>query len=519
MWVGAIGSGAAIGIALASGDGEEKTSPEVWVKKLSDPDWTVRAQASQALRSGGEGAYKALFTAKNPDPEARFRIAPLKKELAPLYGSWKHALEAGRLAFDAQRMEPALRYFLIAAKKHKVLRTDTSLGDMCRRAWEDLPDSVKNIAVRRDWELFLCGEYTFLVDHFPQSALREKALFLSRQYREIIREYPHGPYAPLAQYSLTAGHPYFSPPAYLEIKNPEREIESWPRFLREHPGHPGSDDAAYRLGRAMEALSRYGEAVVWLMRSAHLPDGEFTWKGPLRAIYVLDALVPEKEMEGLLDRKYPETIREKAMVTLGVRAMRRGDYAESRVRFTAFLIAFPESPLRSEVESRVQDLDDELIPMADRVDAGKKADESLYALGRYFYHRLLSLYNPIWEGNRVNYFSYEVNCLGRTHAFRHPAYFESHNNFLHAAGYFDRVWREHPDSPCRPAALYSAATAYYKSTSLNRFSLFRRTREELLQASVERYRRIVKEHPKSSLADDAKKMIDVVRNTPKEVGR
>ena len=102
-WIaaGAAGVIALAGVALAFGEtGVQDEKPADWVRQLSDPDWRVRARAMEALRQGGEDSYKALFSEQNPHPEARFRVALLKKELAPMHGSWSNALEAGRDALD-----------------------------------------------------------------------------------------------------------------------------------------------------------------------------------------------------------------------------------------------------------------------------------------------------------------------------------------------------------------------------------------------------------------------------------
>jgi tetratricopeptide (TPR) repeat protein len=519
VWVMALSGGAALGIALAGGEEEEAVTPAECVRRLSDPDWRVRSAATRALRTGGVEAYKALFTEKNPHPEARFRIALLKKELAPLHGGWKHALEAGRASLDRQDMDLALKYLLIAARKNPPLRTDAWVAQLCTRAWAARPEGARDKSGREDWELFLCGEHAYLAGRFPQSPLREKSLFLAGRYEAVLSDYPDGVYAPLAKYSRTAGHPYFEPPAYLEIRDPAREAAAWPKFLREHPGHPGSDDAAYRLGRALEKLSRFREAVTWLMRSARLPDGEFSWKGPLRALYVMDASASEADLRVLAREGASRELREKARVTLGVRALRRGAFVEARDVWKAFLEDCTQSAFREKVAARVKDLETVLIPAAERLKAGEAADEALYALGRYFYHRVLALYNPVWEGNRVNYFSYEVNCLGRSHAFRNPPYFESHNNYLRAATYFDRLWKEYPDSPWRAKALYSSGTAHFRASSLNQFSVFHRTRAQLLGASEARYVRLASEHAGDPLAPAAKKMVRVVRNTPKDSWR
>jgi TolA-binding protein len=332
----------------------------------------------------------------------------------------------------------------------------------------------------------------------------------------VAADYPRGLYAPLAKYSLAAGHSYFDPPKYLEIEDPAAEAEAWPRFLTEHPGHPGSDDAAYRLGRALERLGRHREAAVWLARSASLPDGEFVWKGPLRSLWVLDALASEEDLDALAAKGNPSSLRERAALSRGIRALRRDAFGEALARLRAFAEEFPASRWKAPAEQRAKDLEEVLVPLAGRAAGPDGDDEALYEIGRYFYHRLLSLYNPAWENQRVKYMSYEVTCLGRTHAFDAPAYFESHNNYLKAAAYFDRLWREKPASPRRPAALYSAGTAYFRAATLDAFSVYKRTREELLDESAARYRRLADEHPEDSLAAAARKMIEVVNNLPRQ---
>ena len=510
FWGVALGMSAMMGIALANGGSDDPGAPAEFVKQLSDPDWRVRNHATECLRKGGEAAYRALLTAENDHPEARFRIALLKRELAPVFGNWTHALEAGKEAADSGRHETALGYFLTAARKNENLRQDAWLSELVRRCWLAMPASARNEDARADWELFLCGEYGLLADRHPQSTLREKALFRAGRFEEVLESYPRGHYAPLARYSLTAGHPYFEPSMYLEITDPEREIVQWPEFLRGHPDHPGCDDAAYRLGRAYESTGRHAEAVTWMYRSAELPDGEYAWKGPLRAVYVLDALATEDELRVLAGRGPTVEIRESASLALCARLMRRFDFEAALSACEKFAGEHPESRHTADAAKRAEDLAGVLIPLSRKISGGEGADAAMYDIGRYFYHRVLSLYNASWNGNRVNYFTYEMICLGRTHAFTKPDYFESHNNYIAAAKWFDRLVKEHPESGLLQRALYSAGTAYMKAALLDRFSVFPQGRRGLLRESSERYAALAKQHQGDPLAADAAGMMKVV---------
>jgi tetratricopeptide (TPR) repeat protein len=487
------------------------------VHALGVPTLAKRRQARRELRAQGLAAYRVLRSWKpdgNAEREMNVRI--LLFQMEPECGPWHAAMEAGRFYFARGQYSHALPLFLRAGEKHVPLRTDKWFHHLTRTCFEGISAQEKRGGSWTDWSFFATGQYRRLVRDFPTSPLRERSLFKLGRHAELLKAYPRGALASFARYSLVSGHPYHEPPIYLEVKNPQKEIAAWPRFLADNPGHPGLDDAAYRLGRAYEMTQDHVRAVRYLQMSAILPDGEYTRKGIQRVRYVIDALCTHEELRELALSDSRDEIRAWARLTMGVAFLREDRFEEALAAFEGFLRFHPANRFAGAVKARVDALSKTLIPLCREARDTANGDRALYDLGRFFYHDILALYNPLWDGQRAAYLGFEVNALGRSHAFHHPDYFERHNNYLAAARHFRALLDRFPDSPLKEQALYSLGSCLLKAPALNHFAVFSCLRSKMLDRARAYYARLVRECPESPLRPDALNMMSVIDSLPSD---
>jgi tetratricopeptide (TPR) repeat protein len=503
------------GAARAGDAAESREGIQRLIAALGAGSARERTQAQEQLLKAGGSAYRQLRSAyPTGKPETDMALRMLLFKMEPLHGPWFCAMRAARYHYQKSDYAEALALFLRAAKKHPPLRRDKWFHHLARRCYQRLLPWEREKMTFSDWELFATGQHQRLVTEHPKSAFRDQSLFRLGRFKQLLKEYPESPLRPYAEYSLLAGHPYFEPPSLLEIRHPLREIQEWPKFLKAHTNHPGLDDAAYRLGRAYELAGDPQNAVKYFHMARTLPDGEYRWKARMRILYVLDALCSPGDLEAIARGAPDPAIREMAACSIGIVLQREERYDQALGAHRRFLASRPDSAFCSKVRKHAERLEKILIPAAARAAGDREADQGAYELGRFYYHNILANYNPIWQGHRAAYLSYEVNACGRSHAFLNPGYFEEHNNYLCAARHFERLLAEHPRSPLREKALYSLGTCYLRAPGLNHFANFTVPRKTLLEKARQAYARLAREHPKSSLADDAARMIDVIKSLP-----
>ncbi len=506
---------AAAGPSSAEDGGAGKAAIGRDIRLLGSADPAQRERAREGLLGAGAAAFRELCrleTFENPEQEMNVRMLVFRME--PYYGPWTSGMEAGRFLMNRGDFERALAMFLSAAGRHEPIRGDKWFRHLVSSCYARVPEDRREAIPLEDWGLYATGQIGKLVATHKSSKYRERSLFELGMYDELLAEFPKGEFAPYAKYSKVSGHAYLEPQAYLEITDPEKEIAEWPGFIAGNKGHPGQDDAAYRLGRACEMAGRRLEAVKWLHLARVLPDGEFRIKGAMRMLYVLDSLCTLEELESLSKGAPSPEIEEWAQVSIAVRHFRAFRFGESLASWKAYLQSRPKGRFAEHAAARAELIEKRILPLAAAAEDGRAGDAALYEIGRIFYHDVLANYNPAWEGSRAEYLSTEINCLGRTHAFDNPAYFESHNNYLAAAAWFAKLLGRFPESPLKDKALYSTGSCWLKAPMLNHFSNFSLSRREMLAKAREYYRRVVDECPDSPLLGDAARMIAVIELLP-----
>lgn len=137
------------------------------------------------------------------------------------------------------------------------------------------------------------------------------------------------------------GRPYFRDQAFpSQVPLPPEEETALarrllPSWIRRYEGHPGSDDAAYRLARLALAAGEEVEAARWASRAASLPDQDLT-RGAVR---LLTALAEFGPLEGGVLSRLPDPAEP---------GLSRGLLAYIRLRRTAAERGFEAAVLEAE---------------------------------------------------------------------------------------------------------------------------------------------------------------------------
>ncbi len=485
------------------------------ISQLGDSNPAKRDEARDRLWDIGEEAYRELKEFRDsPDPELEIGVRMLLFRLEPFYGPWPAAMQTGRRFMRAGEYAKALKCLLSAARRHEPLRKDKWFRHLASTCWSKIGESRREGFELADWGLFVTGQFVRLVDMHPRSEYRQQCLYHLGRFEDMLREFPSGELAPLAKYSVLSGHPYNEPQAYLEMTDPGKEIREWPEFIAKNPGHPSLDDAAYRLARAYEVAGRRIEAVKWLDESRRLPDGEYKWKAAMRILYVLDALCTPDELERISRESASPEIADWASVSLAVALFRSGSFEKSLAAFRGYLASRPGGSCVKEALLRAELIEKRILPLLPKLADPAEGDKALYEMGRIFYHDVNANYNPAWKDQRTAYMSREINLLGRTHAFDNPAYFDSHNNYISAAAWFEMLLSAYPASALKDKTLYSLGSCWLKAPMLNRYSEHSRSPSEMLGKAKEYYSRVGQECPDSPLCETAARIIKVIDSFP-----
>jgi hypothetical protein len=80
----------------------------------------------------------------------------------------------------------------------------------------------------------------------------------------------------------------------------ELALRLWEVWLRAFPGHPGNDDVALRLGRALLARRQHLAAARWFSRASVLPDQDVTWGALNSLLATAEVLLGEAALAELV---------------------------------------------------------------------------------------------------------------------------------------------------------------------------------------------------------------------------
>jgi len=298
------------------------------------------------------------------------------------------------------------------------------------------------------------------------------------------------------EYAAIRGGRYFADPkhhdGYGDHKyDPETEIPGFTAWIERYPGHPGLDDACYRLGRCFGIRGDGRRALDWFRRAQEVPDGDMRDDARCWEILLLDALLTMDEL-----RAEASTGDAKAMYSLGVRLFRRGETGEAARLIRAALPGLPGN-LEADPGGQLRGV----LQIARLVRRG-----NLYAVGRRQYGDFDLYENLLWENARWHTLCREGVLWGWGHDGAPEAFREEwrlSSNRLQARASFLAFLDTDHDPDWTAKARFSATTAL-GHTQGGHFE--QRTvicpHEVRIQLAGE-YADIARDFPESSLADDA----------------
>jgi hypothetical protein len=312
----------------------------------------------------------------------------------------------------------------------------------------------------------------------------------------LTQLYPESPFADsFAEYAAIRGGEYFGDPQTFTVGDfkydPEKEIPGFVDWLQKYPGHPGQDDACYRIARCETIRGDMTRALSWFRRAQEVPDGDMERDARCWELLLLDALLPMEEL-----RVVAASGDREALYSLGVRLFRR-DETEEAERCLAESLAGGDWDLESAVRSQLEAVRE----VARLIRAG-----DLYALGRRQYHdkglysNHLFPYGRTWHLGREGIL-YTWGHDGAPAAFREE--YRLASNRLKARRTFLALAERRPGPELEAKARFSATTAL-GHTQGGHFEQRTVTCPERVRIRLaEEYRAIARDFPESSLADDA----------------
>ncbi len=238
--------------------------------------WVAALRAYDGLPRLGSHAREqerlaeALAEAKNP--VARQNLIFLTALTVPLSQCemWLRALADGEDAGDAEDALLALAYGGAADGKEAFLRL----------AREPSPAKVHGLL--DEWD-----EHEAL-GHTGTPEARE----VLRSYRciEVLDRVPYFKWTLVEARVHWLGHP-----------DPSDAVDRALRaaWIDRYPGHPGSDDMAYRIARTHARERRWAEAARWYARSASLPDQDLKWAAVDRLLATAELMMSPEEIEAV----------------------------------------------------------------------------------------------------------------------------------------------------------------------------------------------------------------------------
>ncbi|BAF58445.1 hypothetical membrane protein [Pelotomaculum thermopropionicum SI] len=312
-----------------------------------------------------------------------------------------------------------------------------------------------------------------------------------------------------------------------EQYDPEREIPGWEKFLAEFPGHPGADDAAYRLARCYEIEGRWTDALNTLRKALSLPDGDIRYHAAGRLVYVLDVRMTYDQLKELSQareqsKKLDPSLKPLVDYSLAVKELRRDNYRQTAGMLEEFLKqyqdfgenqgALPFNQLnyqlkydfRSSVKKQQAAVEELAALEVQWKKSGNPAD--LYRLAAAIFHDQTLYYNHLWSGWRQSYnWQGYINATGRGRAPVEMASFAREMiNYNHCLPYFQQVYRDPSSSPeLKARALYSAGLCYTGLDEWGVDAYLAFTPSEIREKIISIYQQFIREYPGSSMADDA----------------
>lgn len=273
-------------------------------------------------------------------------------------------------------------------------------------------------------------------------------------------------------------------------------LPQWQSWLRRFPNHPGSDDAAYVIGRIQEIDRHYVRAILSFWQSMRLPDGDMQATSMDRMVYVMDVEATHQDLTRLAAAPgiSPE-LRDMARYVLAVHELRRGQLKSA---IAGLQVAQKASLLMSGAlpgEQLLPVLIPWQIAQARALLAATKGDQTgqrRLQRARLLFQNPLIYYLGLWQGGRAAYMGFGAGATLATPAGIRYQWLE--NNYAAAYRVFRStaaMRRATPDQ--RAAALYGEAESlvelmnYGSGTDIIPYTVMQQRAISLLRQVGQRY--------------------------------
>jgi TolA-binding protein len=320
---------------------------------------------------------------------------------------------------------------------------------------------------------------------------------------------------------------------------PDKEIYHLKDFVKKYPGHPGSNDALYRLARAYEVQGDYENAVVYYYESSEAPDGLLKDVATNRILFIIDLLMSSELLATFLNNHPNHSLIPQVKYSKAVHLIREYKYSLAESELEDFLKNYQDGkyPLQADFFNeeayvgstfltKVKEQLDQVKSLA-KIRNQQPSDKNLYEEAKlwidehqiddgftaynYLWKRGLSTthYNlvpPKWEG----IITYNNKTVTADFIKKTNQNYKSQISYLKSIELFEQLIKRYPKSELVEKAKYSIALNYYYLWG-REYPTFLENTISSENLAVNSFEEFVTEFPKSSMADDALYTIAYIR--------
>jgi outer membrane protein assembly factor BamD (BamD/ComL family) len=323
--------------------------------------------------------------------------------------------------------------------------------------------------------------------------------------------------------------------------DPQREIGFWKNFVKKYPGHPGSNDALYRLARAYEIQGDYENAIAYYYESSEAPDGLLINVARDRILFIIDLLMSSESLGKFLTNHPNHPLTPYVKYSKAVHLIREYKYSFAESELNNFLNNYQDGKylhlagysygderyLGSIFWTKVREQLDQVKNLA-KIRNQQSSDKNLYeeaklwidkdkvddgftAYNYLWRRRLRSTFQyfvpEIWEGNTTY-----VNKLLTADLINNTTHnYESQISYLKSIRLFEQLIKQYPQSELVEKAKYSIALNYYYLWG-REYPILSDNVTSWKDIAIQSFEEFIKEFPNSSMADNASHAIKYIKS-------
>ncbi|MCC3417273.1 MAG: tetratricopeptide repeat protein [Microcoleus sp. PH2017_29_MFU_D_A] len=386
----------------------------------------------------------------------------------------------------------------------------------------------------QDWSW--SKELVILLEEAVNKKLYNLSAFGYYEQLALANKYPNSLFTKgCREYMKFSGETYF--PGNQDIKIvfrqpfiPQIEINSWKNFVNKYPGHPGSNDALYRLARAYEVQGDYENAIIYYYESSEAPDGLFKDVARGRILFIIDLLMSSELLAKFLTNHPNHPLTPYIKYSKAVHLIREYKYSlvESELedflknyqdgKYPHLVRSFSEDYLGAIFWTKVKEQLDQVKKLA-KIRNQQPSDKNLYEEAKLWIdeHQIddgFTAYNYLWTGNlrRKHYtfvppkwegiITYNAKTVTADFIDKTNKNYKLQISYLRSIKLFEQLLEQYPKSELVEKAKYSIALNYYYLWG-REYPTFSENTTSWEDQAVKSFEEFITEFPNSSMVDDA----------------